>query len=204
MNNSNTLQSEIDFYFDFASPYAYFLADQLASIAKKYGSKLHWHPMLLWVVIKAQNMPPPMDFPAKDDYMRRDMDRSAAFYQLPFQLPESFPQSSHLPARLFYQLNRDSEKLAADFAMKVFEKFFVEGLSLKEPENILQIAEQLGIDKQTANAQMTSDEAKSMLAAANEKAIQAGVWGSPFVCIDDEKFFGVDRLPQIAKYLAER
>ena len=44
-------------------------------------------------------------------------------------------------------------------------------------------------------------EVKALLQSASEEAIERGVFGSPYVIIDDEPFFGVDRLPQIEKWL---
>jgi 2-hydroxychromene-2-carboxylate isomerase len=35
-----------------------------------------------------------------------------------------------------------------------------------------------------------------------DKAIARGAFGSPYIVIDDEAFWGVDRLPQIEKWLA--
>ena len=39
---------------------------------------------------------------------------------------------------------------------------------------------------------------RERLAAAVADAVAAGVFGSPFVILDGEPFFGADRLPQIA------
>ncbi len=49
---------------------------------------------------------------------------------------------------------------------------------------------------------LKTDEAKTLLQQAITAAVEKKVFGSPFVIIDGESFFGVDRLPQIAQKLA--
>ena len=43
---------------------------------------------------------------------------------------------------------------------------------------------------------------KDALRRASERAIVAGVFGSPFIIVDGEPFWGVDRLDQVARWLA--
>ncbi|HJV92926.1 MAG TPA: DsbA family protein, partial [Azonexus sp.] len=45
-------------------------------------------------------------------------------------------------------------------------------------------------------------ELKARLKEEVDQAMQVGVFGSPYVIIDGEAFFGADRLPQIEKWLA--
>ena len=48
------------------------------------------------------------------------------------------------------------------------------------------------------------DAARAALAQGIDDAVRLGVFGSPFVRIDGEPFFGADRLPQIEARLAGR
>jgi 2-hydroxychromene-2-carboxylate isomerase len=43
---------------------------------------------------------------------------------------------------------------------------------------------------------------KDALKSENERAIAAGVCGSPFTIVDGEPFWGVDRLDQVDRWLA--
>lgn len=196
---TNTI--EIDFYFDFASPYAYFLAEPLEKLAEKHALKLNWHPVMLWALLKSQNLPAPLDTPGKGAYMLHDMKRSAEFYGLPFQLPDPFPVSSHLPARLFYAIAQKTPSLASQYAKTALRDFFTHGRAINDKEVIANIGKQVGLDPDDALQHMGSDAAKSALQSAIEEATQREVWGSPFVFVGDEGFFGVDRLPQIQRLI---
>ncbi|PWR22162.1 2-hydroxychromene-2-carboxylate isomerase [Zavarzinia compransoris] len=184
----------IDFYFDFASPYAYFLAEPLASLAAAHGRVLNWRPLMLWAVLKEIGLPPPLDNAVKRRYVLADMARSARHVGKPFALPDRFPVSSHLPARLFHELAADDPAGAVRFAHRVFKAYFTEGADLGDAAVIEALALDCGIARERARA---GEAGRALVLRAIDQAVAAGVWGSPYVVIGAEAFFGADRLPQI-------
>lgn len=50
-------------------------------------------------------------------------------------------------------------------------------------------------------AALAEPAVKERLRAETESAIARGVFGSPYFVVDGEPFFGVDRLPQLEKWL---
>jgi 2-hydroxychromene-2-carboxylate isomerase len=198
------MSTPIDFYFDFASPYAYFLSGNLEALAAKHEREIRWHPVLLWAVLKQVGLPPPMESETKKRYMMRDIERSARFYGVPYRQPDPFPVSSHLPARLFYHLRAGDETLAERFAKRVFAAYFTENMSLSDAAAVAAIAASVGIDAKTASEGISAEAAKNVLRDEIAGAERRGVWGSPFVFIDDEPFFGADRLPQMEFLLQGR
>ena len=66
-------------------------------------------------------------------------------------------------------------------------------------------ARQTGVDLGNADQvteRLQSEAVKALLQTAHTEAAGRQVFGSPFVIVDGEAFFGVDRLPQIAAKLA--
>ncbi|RJF87223.1 2-hydroxychromene-2-carboxylate isomerase [Oleomonas cavernae] len=187
-------KAPIEFFFDFASPYAYFAAQGLEEIAARHGRTVRWRPILLWTVLRSLGLPPPMESKAKGDYMRLDMDRSARFHGRRFRFPTNFPTSAHLPARAFYWLEAQDPEAAKAFARKAFTAFFVDDIDFKDAAAVAGI----GVDE-TA---LKDEAATQALRAAGLEAESRGVYGSPFIFVDGEPFFGADRLPQIEWRLA--
>lgn len=85
------MPAPIEFFFDFASPYAYFAAHRIDAIAAKHGREVEWRPFMLGAAFKATGMMPLTEQPLRGDYARRDWDRLARRMNLPFVLPERFP-----------------------------------------------------------------------------------------------------------------
>ncbi len=197
------MHKPIRFYFDFASPYAYFSLDAITKLAAEHERTVEWRPILLWAVFKAHDIAPPMQAPAKASYFVTDMARSAAYYGLPYRHPEKLQVSSHLPARLYYAIAEHDRKRARAFARAVFAAVFVHGRDIADAETILSLAEAQDFDRAAAEDGMKGELGRERLAAMVDAAVGDNVVGSPFFVVDDEPFFGADRLPQIAWRLSQ-
>ncbi len=196
------MKDPIEFYFDFASPYSYFMADKLDAIAHECGRDVIWRPLILWAVLKAHGLPAPLEHPVKKSYVLRDMERSARFHDLPFRLPTRFPASSHLPARAFYWLQTTRPDAAKPFAHRVFQAYFIDDIDIGSAGDIARcLADVVGISAGAAQAALTDEHAKSALQAAVASAVTNGVWGVPYAVIGAEAFFGADRLTHIKRHL---
>jgi len=192
----------IVFYFDFASPYAYFAADGIERIAAENGRTVEWRAFLAWAAFKAHGISPPMDVPAKHAYFVTDMVRSAAFHGVPYRHPK-LPVSAHRAARLFHVVAEEDPGIARAFARKAFSAFFAEGEDIAAEAVVLRIARDCGIAEDTAREAIEGPLGRALLAAAVDRAVADGVCGSPFFLVDGEPFFGADRLPQIAWRLSQ-
>lgn len=185
------------FYFDFASPYAWIALDGARRIAEEAGRVLELRPMLLWALFKEQQIPPPMEPPARRAYMLADMARSAAYRGVALKLPEPLQVSTHLAKRLWLGLARERPEAAFAFARRLYEARFVEGKDLREAGVLREAAAEFGLSAEAADRHMAAAENREALAASISGAVQAGVCGAPFLILDGEGFFGADRLEQI-------
>lgn len=192
----------IRFYFDFASPYAWFALARLRTIAADHGREISHRPVILWAVLKAQGIGDPMGSETRKAYMLADMARSAAFHGVPFRFPEPFRISTHRVARLFHAVTAARPEIAGDLVTAVFESFFVRGENIATPEAIPAIRAAAGLDGAAITAMIESAAGRDGLDATVRAAIGDGVCGSPFIVLDGEGFFGADRLPQIEWRLA--
>lgn len=195
------MSAPIDFWFDFSSPYGYLMAERIDALASKHDRSVRWRPFLLGAVFKHTGGQPLPAQPMKGPYSRHDLQRSARFLDLPLQLPESFAVSAHQACRVFYWLESRNPQLARDFAQAVYRAFFVDGRDITQVEVLADLGEQLGIEREAVAGATADDAVKTHLREVCEAAIADEVFGSPFVVIDGEAFWGVDRLPQIERWL---
>ena len=192
------MATPIRFYLDFASPYAWFALDGIERLAREHGREVEWRPVLIWAVLKAQDIAAPMNVPAKRDYLVTDMVRSAAFHGVPYKHPSKLPLSAHLASRLYYALAERDPPMALAFGRDVFAAFFTHDEDISDAEIVTRIASRHGIAAAEAQDAMNGPLGRERLAAAVDAAIADKVCGSPFFIIDGEPFFGADRLPQVA------
>jgi 2-hydroxychromene-2-carboxylate isomerase len=192
----------IDFYFDFSSPYGYFAAANINGIAARHGRAVTWRPILLGAVFKVTGQQPLPTIPLKGTYAKRDLERSARLLGLPFKLPTPFPISSTAPSRAFYWVTDTDPELARKLASALYSAYFGDGRDISTPEVTVEVAGKVGIDRAELSQALNDSAVKDRLRREVEAAIGRGVFGSPYIVIDGEPFWGADRLDQVEKWLA--
>jgi 2-hydroxychromene-2-carboxylate isomerase len=198
------MAAPLAFYFDFISPYGYFASRQVEALAARHGRTVDWRPMLLGVaVLKVMGLKALLDTPLKADYVRRDVLRQARRLGVPLHRDLNASVGNPLPpARAFYWVKQHHPELAAPMAHALFEAFWAESCDLSTPEAVGAIALPPGLDAAAVVAGATSDEAATLLRNAVAASIQAGIFGSPTIVVDDEPFWGSDRLREVDEWLA--
>ena len=196
------MSQPIDFYFDFSSPYGYMAAQKIDALAAQYDRTVDWRPMLLGVVFKQTGMAPLTQIPIKGDYSRRDFERSARFHGVPFRMPTVFPIASQAPSRIVLWAKAQDPAFAAKATLALYRAYFVDGLDISGPDTAADVAGKAGFDRTAARACIDDPAIKEALKRSVDGAISAGVFGSPFIVVDGEPFWGLDRFDQVDRWLA--
>jgi 2-hydroxychromene-2-carboxylate isomerase len=93
---------QVEFWFDFASSYSYPAALRVEEVARAESVPIVWRPFLLGPIFKAQGWhdSPFNIYPAKGNYMWRDLERLCESLRMPFRKPSIFPRNGVLAASL--------------------------------------------------------------------------------------------------------
>jgi 2-hydroxychromene-2-carboxylate isomerase len=196
------MAAPIEFYFEFASPYGYLASTRIDAIGARHGRDVAWHPIMLGAAFKLTGAQPLVHTPLKGDYMMRDLPRFARLLGVPFKAPPVMPVNSLAASRACIWLEQDGPKMAKALAQAVYHAHWGEGRDIARPEDVAEIAAQLGIEREALLAAVADPAIKERLKQATEAAIERGVFGSPFVLVDGEAFWGADRLDQVERWLA--
>ena len=192
----------IDFYFDFSSPYGYLASTQIDALAERHGRTVAWRPFLLGAVFQHTGSRPLLDIPMKQDYAMIDMPRMARLFGVPIRMPSNFPFMAVPACRAFYWLvDQGREDTAKDVARAVFNAAFVDDRPVAAPANVLEIADEVGVDGEALAAALKGPALKARLREVVDAAIELGVFGSPYIVVDGEPFWGADHLPLVEKWL---
>jgi 2-hydroxychromene-2-carboxylate isomerase len=202
MRGGGKVAAPIEFYFEFASPYGYLASTRIDALAARYGREVSWRPIMLGAAFKLTGAQPLVRTPLKGDYMMRDLPRFARLLGVPFKPPPMMPANSLAASRACIWLAQDDSVLAKALAQAVFHAHWGEGRDIARPEDVASIAAPLGIAPAALLAAVADPAIKERLKAATAAAIERGVFGSPFVFVDGEPFWGADRLDQAERWLA--
>ena len=192
----------IDFYFDFSSPYGYFASSRIDEIAARHGRTVHWRPILLGAIFKITGQQPLPTIPLKGSYAKHDLVRSARLLGVPFKLPSKFPIAGQAPSRAYYWIADRDAALARTAAQALYRAYFAEDRDISNPEVTANVAGKLGVSRDELIQAVNDAAVKERLRNEVDAAIERGVFGSPYIVIDGEPFWGADRLDQAEKWLA--
>jgi 2-hydroxychromene-2-carboxylate isomerase len=195
---------QVDFYFDFSSPYSYLAAESIDALAQRHGHTVNWIPMMLGVIFKTTGSSPlTQQHPWRASYSVMDFKRSADMADLPFRYPSRFPQASHNAARVLLWLQQSAPDKARRFALAVFRNLFVHDGDIQDADNLATIGRTLDIDETALRGAMQDPAIKQRLAGNNESATARQVFGAPTFFVGTEQFWGHDRMPQLERRLQE-
>jgi 2-hydroxychromene-2-carboxylate isomerase len=188
----------VSFYFDLGSPYGYLAAERLASVLPE---PIEWKPVLLGGLFKLAGR----SSWALGDHQRREagmaeIERRAKTYGLPpMRWPDPWP-TDYLAA-----MRAATSAFAAgrgrEFALQAYRNAFQHGADLSHVGQVLQAGRQAGLDPGRLEEAMRDPQTKQALRSATDAAFERGVIGVPTIAIDDELFWGDDRLEEAAGHL---
>jgi len=196
------MSAPIDFYFDFSSPYGYFASTRIDAIAAKHGRAVNWHPILLGVVFKVTGGAPLPSLPLKGDYAKSDIPRCARLLGLPFRFPTKFPIATQAAARMTVWAQSLDHARAKTLASALYRAYFAEDRDITDPEVCAAVAVACDFDRARAIASINDQAVKDKLKTEMDDALAHGVFGSPYIVVDGEPFWGADRLDHVDRWLA--
>ena len=197
------MANPIEFYFDFASPYGYIGAVQIGGLAGKYERAVTWRPILLGAVFKVTGSAPLPSLPLKGDYALRDMPRSARFLGIPLNFPTTFPIATQAPARAIYCVEQQAPDKVEAAVIALYRAYFVNNRDISGPETTADVLAGAGFNRDQILAAVADAAIKDRLRLETQTAIDRGVFGSPFVFVDGEPFWGHDRFDQVERWLRD-
>ncbi|WP_020656046.1 2-hydroxychromene-2-carboxylate isomerase [Massilia niastensis] len=194
----------IDFYFDFISPFGYFASLRIDELARRHGATLTWRPILLGVsVMKVMGSKPLMEIPLKADYIRTEAARYCRRHGVTLGRSLDAAPMNPLPAaRVFNWIAQTSQEEAQAFARSVLRAYWESNRRLDDPEELIAAGHAAQLPESRVRDALENPDASASLRTSVDTAIAKGVFGSPFIVVDGEPFFGVDKLELVDQWLA--
>lgn len=194
------MSKSVEFLFDFGSPASYLAYKRVPQMAERAGARVDYVPMLLGGVFKATGNASPASVPAKGRWMNADLARWAKRFGTPFNRNPFFPINTLHLMRGATGLIDDTRYFA--YLEAVFDAMWREPRNLGEPGELVPVLRRAGLEVDEFRALTERDDVKARLKAATEHAVERGVFGAPTFFVDDQMFFGQDRMDFVEEALA--
>lgn len=196
------MTAPVEFFFDFASPYGYLASERIESIASRHGRSVLWRPFLVGAVMKVSERKPLVSIPLIGDYAVHDIECFSRYWNIPLAIPSHWPIATVAACRAFYLVARTDQAAAIQLAQALYRAYFCDDRDVSVPETVVAIAAEAGLDPAHLVEGIQSEDIKQAVRAVNDEALKRGVFGSPFIIVDSEAFWGADRLEQVDQWLS--
>ena len=190
-------EPSVEFHFDFGSPNAYLSHVVIPAVEERTGVKLRYVPVLLGGLFKATgNASPAVTLAGiknKGEYQRIEMQRFLTKHWI-----TSFHANPHFPVNTL-QIMRGA--IAAEslgcfgrYVDEVYRHMWSDPKKMDDPEVIRSAFDESGLPTEALFEGMQDPEVKAKLIANTDASVARGNFGSPTFFVDDEIFFGKDKL----------
>ena len=198
--------ARIDYYVSLNSPWTHLGAARIEALAARHGAELRVFPVDFREVIfpASGGLPLPKRSPQRQAYRMQELRRWRDHLGVPIVLAprhspfdESFAAACVVAAR---ETTGDAQ--AVTLAHRILKALWEEEQDPGDRATLARLIAEAGLE---APALMRLAEEPRWLAqrrADSEAALARGVFGAPSYVIDDEIFWGQDRLEFVARYLA--
>ena len=190
----------IDFYFSIGSTYTYLTVTRILDVEKKHQIKFNWKPFSVRAIMKEMNnIPFPKDKINKVNYMWRDIERRAEGYGFFAKTPVPYPLSEFDLANKIAILGLD-KGWGIDYIRLSYKKWFQEGKEPAIDPSISEICKELALNKNEIVSEAKSEIFEKKYMSNTDSARENKVFGSPSFIVEDEIFWGDDRMEDAIKW----
>ena len=183
------MTKEIDFYFDFISPYTYLVYKKIKSLPKDI--KINYKPILLGGLHNLQGITAPAFIKPKLKHMISDCNLIAKKDKSNFIWNSKFPINSLNIMRGYLYINVEKKDLYLDI---MFDAYWKDNLDISNEGILKTLLENCKIEVISFFNGIKDTKIKSELKSVTQKAHDKGVFGAPTFIVNDKIFWGQDRL----------
>ena len=185
------MTKNLDFYFDFISPYSYLAYKRLSSLNKDNILNIDYKPILLGGLHNLGKITPPAFNERKLKNMKNDCELVASKNNIEFKWNLKFPINSLYLMRGYLVVD---ENLKKKFFENCFDAYWKDNLDISDEEIVENIIKKSGLDKKKFLDDIEKNDIKEMLKNLTSNAFEKDIFGAPTFVVNNKIFWGQDRL----------
>ena len=182
------MTKEIDFYFDFISPYSYLAHHKIKTIK---NVNFNYKPVLVGGLHNLQGITAPAFIKPKLKHMMSDCDLIAKKNKFDFMWNSKFPINSLNIMRGYLFINYENKDL---YLNEMFDAYWNNNLDISSEEILKSILKKCKIDTYGFIEGIKNPEIKEELKNITQEAHDKEIFGAPTFVVNNKIFWGQDRL----------
>ena len=183
------MTKEIDFYFDFISPYAYLAYKKIQLLPKDI--RINYKPILLGGLHNLEGITAPAFIKPKLKHMISDCDLIANKNKSNFIWNSKFPINSLSVMRGYLFINAENREL---YMNVMFDAYWKDNLDISNEKILKNLIEKCKINSSKFFDGIKDLKIKDELKSITQDAHDKGIFGAPTFVVNNKIFWGQDRL----------
>ena len=182
------MTKNIEFYFDFISPYTYLGHKRIENEGS--GIEFNYKPILLGGLHKLWNITPQAYIEPKKEFMIMDCEMVSKKFKIDFVFNSKFPLNSIKLMRGCLVLEKDQLK---EYIKLVFDAYWKNNDDVNDNKILSKILNQIDIRLDEFIDKIEKNEVKEKLKKFTNDAFKKKIFGAPTFVINNKNFWGQDR-----------
>jgi 2-hydroxychromene-2-carboxylate isomerase len=193
----------IEFFYGIGSRYSYLASSQMERLERDTGATVRWRPLYSSLLMERRGMDPFRGPPASGQYeaayRTQDVTRWANYFGIPFHDPDWDALDWQRLALAAVAADRLGG--VVPFTRNLFDAIFGAGVTPRTDAKLARIADNSGLEGQEFLRSIDDAETQRRHDRNIADALAAGVFGVPSFVVEDELFWGNDRLVLLRRHL---
>ena len=183
------MTKELEFYFDFISPYAYLAHKKIQSLPSSIRTS--YKPILLGGLHNLEGITAPAFIKSKLKNMINDCNLIAKKNKFDFKWNDKFPINSLNVMRGYFSINSTIKDQYIDI---MFNAYWRDNLDIADEKILISLVESCKINPDQFLTAIKDPIIKDKLKDVTKDAHEKEIFGAPTFKINDQIFWGQDRL----------
>tara|TARA_B100000768_G_scaffold75203_1_gene71896 strand:- start:1597 stop:2199 length:603 start_codon:yes stop_codon:yes gene_type:complete len=194
----------VDYFMSHGSPWSFLGHNRFIQIAKKYNAKVNMYPVNYGEIFPISGgLPVSKRPPQRQNIRLQELQRWSNFLKINlYTEPTFFPSKSMLPSLIIIASQIKKTNKDFDIANNIMNALWIEDLDIDDEDVLKSILEKIGLNSEDILLCAKGEECLNNIQEYTKLAIKKGVFGAPTYIIDDQIYWGQDRLDFVERHLS--
>jgi|TARA_B110000503_G_scaffold7541_1_gene10271 2-hydroxychromene-2-carboxylate isomerase len=186
------------------SPWSFLGHKRFIEIVNRFNVNVNMYPVNYGEIFPLSGGVPVSKRPIQRQSIRlQELKRWGDFLKISLNPePKFFPSKSLLPSLIIIASQLKKTNQAFDLANNIMSALWVENLNIDDEDTLINILKKMDLDADEILNYAKTKECEDAMKSGTRLAIEKGVFGAPTYIVNDQIYWGQDRLDFVERHLS--
>ena len=194
----------IEYFMSPGSPWSFLGHKRFIEIVNRFNVNVNMYPVNYGEIFPLSGGVPVSKRPIQRQSIRlQELKRWGDFLKISLNPePKFFPSKSLLPSLIIIASQLKKTNQAFDLANNIMSALWVENLNIDDEDTLINILKKMDLDADEILNYAKTKECEDAMKSGTRLAIEKGVFGAPTYIVNDQIYWGQDRLDFVERHFS--